>query len=403
MSPPLRVLFVAHDAYRAGGTVFLLNMLRWMRANTDLQFDVALPCEGEMVAEFEPVCRTFVLPPVPAAHDGWCGRLQAGWKRMRGMRRYRSLQSLLDDGGYDLLYLNTITLGKQLARLQRLALPVLTQVHELQWAIRRYAHGLEQRVLERSDCVVCVSDAVLDNLVRSFGCPPAKARRVHGFVPVDVAPAGTPLERRRRLLQPLGIPLDAHVVGMCGHGDLRKGADLAVPVAKLLPTHVGGREVHMVWVGAEAPEYPHFVALQDASGAGVDARIHFVGVSRTPADWLSIFDLHLLLSREDPFPLVVMEAAVHGVPTLAFQGAGGAAEFIGTDAGACAPYLDLPALAGMVGGLLADGERRRALGAAAQARVRQFHAPGVILPQIVAIIEEACARPAPRGQRRRIA
>ncbi|MEJ5989476.1 glycosyltransferase family 4 protein [Ramlibacter sp. PS3R-8] len=403
MSRPLRVLFVAHDAYRAGGTLFLLNMLRWLRAHTELQFDVALPCEGEMVAEFEPVCRAFVLQPLPAADGGACDRLQAWLKRARSLGRYRSLQSLLDGGGYDLLYLNTITLGKQLARLQRLALPVVTHVHELEWAIRRYAHGHEQRVLECSDRVICVSDAVLDNLVRSHGCPPHKARRVHGFVPVDVTPAGTPLERRRRLLEPLGIPLDAHVVGMCGHGDLRKGVDLAVPVARLLPTHVGGREVHMVWVGAEAPEYPHALALQDALAAGVKSRIHFVGVTRAPADWLSIFDLHLLLSREDPFPLVVMEAAVHGVPTLAFRDAGGAAEFIGADAGACTAYLDLPALAAMAQELLADSERRGALGAVAQARVRQLHAPAVILPQIVRIIEEACAARSPLSQRPRVA
>jgi glycosyltransferase involved in cell wall biosynthesis len=378
-------------------------MLRWLRTHTELQFDVALPCEGEMVAEFATVCGTFVLPPLPAAHDGLCQRLQNWFKRARRMGRYRSLQSLLDGGGYDLLYLNTITLGEQLARLQRLALPVVTHVHELEWAIRRYAHGQEQRVLERSDRVICVSDAVLDNLVRSHHCPPHKARRVHGFVPVDVTAAGTPLERRRRLLEPLGIPLDAHVVGMCGHGDLRKGVDLAVPLARLLPPHLDGREVHMVWVGAEAPEYPHALALQDALAAGVKTRIHFVGVTRTPADWLSIFDLQLLLSREDPFPLVVMEAAVHGVPTLAFRDAGGAAEFIGADAGVCAPYLDLPALAAMAQELLADGERRRALGAVAHARVRQRHAPGVILPQIVQIIEEACAARSALGQQPRVA
>lgn len=399
-----RVLFVAHDAYRAGGTIFLLNMLRWMREHTDLRFDVALRCEGEMLAEFEAVCPSFVLDPIVDPHAGRCAQLQNWWnRRVRKSGLYRSLQTLVDGGAYDLLYLNTITLGDHLARLERLPLPVITHVHELPWAIRRYAHGQEQRVLQQSDGVICVSDAVRANLVDALGCPPEKARCIHGFVPVNVEPAGTAEERRGRLVEPLGIPRDALLIGMCGHGDIRKGADLAAPLARLLPTHIAGREVHMVWVGAQAPEYPREAALSDARRAGVGSRLHFAGVTRTPADWLSIFDVHLMLSREDPFPLVVMEAAVQGVPTVAFQEAGGAAEFIGTDAGVCTPLLDLPALATTLVGLLADDARRRAMGTVARNRVRQHHAPGVVLPKIVRVIQEISAARSPHAARERLA
>lgn len=404
MSGPKRILFVAHDAYRAGGTMFLLNMLRWMRGHTDLQFDVAMRCEGEMQAEFEALCPSSVLEPLPDPHAGHCAQLQDWWRRrVRKRGHYRSLQSLVDSGAYDLLYLNTITLGDHLGRVKRLSLPVVTHVHELSWAIRRYAHGQEQRVLQQSDRVICVSDAVRDNLVGAFGCAPAKARRIHGFVPVDVGPEGSAQERRQRLLDPLGIPRDALLVGLCGHGDLRKGADLAAPLARLLPDRIAGREVHMVWVGAQAPEYPREVALSDALRCGVGKRLHFAGVSRTPADWLSIFDVHLMLSREDPFPLVVMEAAVQGVPTVAFQDAGGAVEFIGSDAGVCTPFLDLPALAATLAGLLADDGRRRALGAAARQRVRQRHAPDVVLPQVVQVIEELRAARSSHAARERLA
>ena len=404
MSGPIRVLFVAHDAYRAGGTMFLLNMLRWMREHTDLQFEVALRCEGEMLAEFEAVCPSFVLDPLVDPHVGRCARLQNWWnRRVRKRGLYHSLQSLIDSSAYDLLYLNTITLGDHLSRLKRLSVPVITHVHELPWAIRRYAHGQEQRVLQQSDRVICVSDAVRDNLVGALGCPAAKARRIHGFVPVDVEPAGTAEDRRRRLLEPLNIPLDALLIGMCGHGDIRKGVDLAVPLARLLPAHIGAREVHMVWVGAQAPEYPREVADSDARRAGVGALLHFAGVTRAPADWLSIFDVHLMLSREDPFPLVVMEAAAQGVPTVAFKEAGGAVEFIGGDAGVCTPFLDLAALATTLVGLLTDDARSRAMGAVARTRVRRNHAPSVVLPQIVRVIEEVCVARSPNGPREQVA
>lgn len=404
MSAVPRVLFVGHDAYRAGGTIFLLNMLRWMREHTDLQFDVALRYEGEMLAHFEPLARCFVLHRIKGEGGGLRARCQDWWqRRVRKRTLYRSLQSLIDSGSYDVLYLNTITLGDHLACLERLSLPVITHVHELPWAIRRYAHGEELRVLQQSDRVICVSDAVLEHLVSGLGCPPAKVRRIHGFVPTHVEPEGTAEERRSRLLPPLAIPADALLVGVCGHGDLRKGIDLAAPLARLLPARIGSREVHMVWVGAEAPEYPRELALSDSRRAGVAGRLHFAGVTRAPADWLSIFDLHLMLSREDPFPLVVMEAAAQGVPTVAFADAGGAVEFVGTDAGACTPFLDLPALAATLVDLLADDTRRRAMGAVARARVRQQHAPEVLLPQVVGVIEEVRAARSPTALRVRLA
>jgi glycosyltransferase involved in cell wall biosynthesis len=48
----------------------------------------------------------------------------------------------------------------------------------------------------------------------------------------------------------------------------------------------------------------------------------------------------LLTSKEDPYPLVVLEAALQKVPTIAFSQAGGAPEFIGDDGGSVVDYLD---------------------------------------------------------------
>lgn len=380
-----RVLFVAHDAYRAGATIFLLNMLRWLKAHTELQFEVATRDDGEMVAEFERVCPTTVLV-APSEAQGLRARLRQ-W-RHPGVRRRQPLRALIQSRQFDLLYLNTITLGDQLAALGRAAVPVITHVHELPSAIRRYARGKEQFVIEHSERLICVSDAVADNLLGELGAPQEKVSRIYGFVPVDKRPEGTDSERREGLLRPLGIPAGAMVIGLCGHGDIRKGADLLVPLARLLPRHVGGRAVHMVWVGLQAPEYPRDVALSDAHRAGVADRVHLPGPTTRPVDWMSLFDLHVMLSREDPFPLVVMEAANLAIPTLAFQGAGGAAEFIRNDAGRCSPFLDLPAMAAAITELLADDQLRMDMGKAAYARVRQRHAPQVVLPQIVQLIDE---------------
>ncbi|MEJ8835709.1 glycosyltransferase family 4 protein [Ramlibacter sp. AN1133] len=387
MSEP-RVLFVAHDAYRAGATIFLLNMLRWIRERTSVQFQIAFRNDGEMVAEFEEVCRTHVLAAPPDRAAGIRGRVGQWLDRRSAHRRQCTLQSLLDSAEFDVLYLNTITLGDQLAALRRLRVPVITHVHELSWAIQRYARGEERRVLETSARLICVSEAVRSNLVNHFACPAEKALCIRGFVPVHGEAADPSQEQRKRLLEPFAIPENARLIGMCGHGDIRKGVDLVVPLARLLPVEVAGLELHIVWIGALAPEYPREVAIADARRAGVDDRLHFTGVTPTPGEWLSLLDVHALLSREDPFPLVVMEAATHGVPTVAFRDAGGAVEFIQEDAGTCSPFLDLPAFASSLVELLENEDMRLTKAATARARVHALHAPEVALPQIVQVIEQ---------------
>ena len=49
------------------------------------------------------------------------------------------------------------------------------------------------------------------------------------------------------------------------------------------------------------------------------------------------FDLLALTSREDPYPLVVIEAALIGIPAVCFNRSGGMVEFIGEDAGTVVP------------------------------------------------------------------
>ena len=55
--------------------------------------------------------------------------------------------------------------------------------------------------------------------------------------------------------------------------------------------------------------------------------------------------LFLLPSREDSWPLVMLEAAAAGVPVVCFQRSGGAEEFLAKGGGTAVPYLDVEAMA----------------------------------------------------------
>ncbi|MFZ5485083.1 MAG: glycosyltransferase [Pseudomonadota bacterium] len=379
-----KILFVAHDAYRAGGTLFLLNMVRWLIKHSSLDIAVALRAQGEMVQAFAEVCPTFVLSTASTPRRTLRDRVRNFLKGTDSKATpLRDLQSLINQLRPDLLYLNTITQGDLLEGLELANTKVLSHVHELPSAIRQYGRGKAHVQLHASDHIIGVSNAVTEHLARQFASEAHKIERIYGFVPVDTVPSAPKDQLRTHLLGPLGIEPNAWVIGFCGHGNIRKGADLAVPFARLFPTHTQGRPIHFVWLGANAPEYPFETAQDDLRRAGLAGRMHFVGVSKTPADWISTFDLHVLLAREDSFPLVVMEAASLGVPTVCFDQSGGAPEFVREDAGRATPYMDLPGMAEAVMELLSEASKMHDMGEVAKHRVRTEHAPDVILPRIL--------------------
>jgi len=64
-----------------------------------------------------------------------------------------------------------------------------------------------------------------------------------------------------------------------------------------------------------------------------------------PTSFFESLSLFLLPSREDSWPLVMLEAAAAGVPMVCFQRSGGAEIFVANGGGTAVPYLDVEAMA----------------------------------------------------------
>ena len=111
-----------------------------------------------------------------------------------------------------------------------------------------------------------------------------------------------------------------------------------------------------VWVGD----------LGDPEMAQACPALEFLGPDANPFRHVARFDVFCLPSRDDPFPLVVLEAMSLGVPVVAFD-VGGVREQVG-DTGLLVPPEDTSALAEALETVAADPELRARLGRAARAR-----------------------------------
>ena len=115
----------------------------------------------------------------------------------------------------------------------------------------------------------------------------------------------------------------------------------------------------------------------------------FVGPLEQPAQLFGAMDVFALTSREDPFPLVMLEAAAAGIPLVCFAGGGGAPEFAHPDAGRVAAYLDVAGMAAAVSDLLEREEERERMGQTAAERVRTLYTVDQAGPVLVDVIRRS--------------
>jgi glycosyltransferase involved in cell wall biosynthesis len=154
---------------------------------------------------------------------------------------------------------------------------------------------------------------------------------------------------------PVPIPRvsDGPVIGGIGRLHSQKGFDLLVRALAGLP------DAQLVLVG-DGPERDSLISL--AKELGVDERLHLAGWSERPRDYLTSFDVFALPSRNEAYPLVLIEAMLGGVPIVAAR-VGSVAELVPDgEAGLLIEPEDLQALTSSLRTLIDDPEMRRRMG-----------------------------------------
>lgn len=399
---PIQVLFISHDAHRHGAQLILLNLLRWLRANSDLQFEVLLKSDGELRPEFEALAPVHVWPAGLGSSPRGPRQLEmlfrqsglAGWLRPRPARQQTAeLTRRWAEAKVQLVYSNTVTNGYLLANLASLRCPVICHVHELSyWITQRTEPGNNDLVKAHTTHFIAASQAVKRSLQETLQVPEGRIDVIYEFAPsLRSLPPQTGVQVRARL----GISAEAWVVGASGTTDWRKGPDIFIQLAQAIRRRASERPVHFLWVGGDRAG-PHREALQyDVTRAGLEGCLHFIGAVPNPLDYFAAFDVFVLTSREDPFPVVTLEAASLGKPVVCFDGSGGAKEFVEEDCGFVIPYLDVEAMAQRVLELLRDPDLRERLGGQGREKVRSRHDVEVIAPQVLKIIRRVLAAAGP--------
>ncbi len=366
-----------------GAPILLQRFLRWAREHTDLHFEVCVLRDGPLVADFSSLAPVHVIqmhedpPPGGLEAELTSLGLLASAEMLGHRRRRRGIKALR---GFDVLYLNSVLSAPLLGRMPEIPHLVITHLHEMEAALRHAISDAERSLLVQcTDRFITCSLQASEHALQVLDGPPVHCH--YGFIdPLVPDPEGS-----RRLRERLGIAPDALIVGGAGSVAWRKGTDLFAATAREVLRRRGDLDVHFVWAGGHEFGPDPLPIEEDRDKLDLDERLHLVGHYDSPATIFGMLDLFCLTSREDPFPLVMLEAASVGTPIVAFAN-GGVSELAAASndptrpLADVVPYLEVDTLADAIMELLHDPARREQGGARLREHVLAHHVTEIAAP-----------------------
>jgi glycosyltransferase involved in cell wall biosynthesis len=341
---PKKILFISHEAGLSGATFVLLELMKWMKVHEQVEVTILLKEDGPIKDRFDEIGKTY-LYDYPQSKRFNRRALSAVYNRViwpRQKQQYRNrLLNTLRQGRFDLIYANTISVGEIIDFLNPLQCRVVTHVHELQYVIDCMGAENMQQVINATSFYVAVCEEIKSLLIQNYNIDNAKILVIPEFVnfaKIDSEKSGPDIR------QQLNLPAESFIVGGAGSIEWRKGVDIFVEVAIRVLAEMPA--AHFIWVGN--PRETNIMAKlnYDIKKAGLEKNIHFIGPYKNPYPYYGAFNLFLLTSREDPYPLVCIENMYLNNPVICFEKSGGAVALVsGYQFGKPVSYLNTAQMA----------------------------------------------------------
>ena len=380
------IAFLSHEASRTGAPTMFLHLIRWFKINHKEPFIILIKKDGPLSEEFRKQAKTIIINNKIISL--WGIRLYKIFGPAILYAKLHVLLLILKIKKVRLIYSNSITNGKITHFFSRHGFRIITHVHELEHAIAQYGESNLNAVLKSTDHYIAASIAVKENLSSNYNIPIELIDLVYECIDNKEKIKYTGTERVKALAD-IGIDdPNAFITGGCGVLDFRKATEIFILAAYETITHNPDKPFYFIWVGADINDYLYSWLSSDIEKLGLKGKVFILPSVADPFVYYKLFDLFLLTSREDPFPLVCLENALMHTPVLCFEKAGGMSEFVANEAGCVIKYLDITETANKIELLYKDKELLMKLGSNGSEKARKNYTINVIAPQIEKIIDK---------------
>ena len=197
----------------------------------------------------------------------------------------------------------------------KLQIPYFLHVHELVTIYDEIRYEDFKFQLDNAEKIICCS-SIVEKRIKQMGYKFTVL--LHSFIDTEKIIIN---QAPTLLRQKLTIPSNAFIWVMSGSMNLRKGYDLVPDLFQFLP-----KNTYIVWLGSvKETGVLHYIRQRTSI-----EKFNFIEIGEKSTeyyDYLNIADGFVLIAREDPFPLVMMEAAFLQKPIVGYN-SGGISEFL---------------------------------------------------------------------------
>jgi len=219
----------------------------------------------------------------------------------------------------DIWYINSASILHRVAHIAgKHRIPYVAHFHEL---LSNFVYLKEEELkstVQNARLLIGCSEIACRNLEVLNG------KNIHLFYEsVKVGDVKSNAAKVKEIRNKLNIPPGAFVWAMSGFTQYRKGLDFIPEIM----ARMANTDMHFIWIGRVNNSGYDYFMQEEIKKKGI-SNFHLVGEQADEFyDYMDCADAFVLTSREDAFPLVMIEAAALGKPIVSFN-SGGVREFL---------------------------------------------------------------------------
>ncbi len=338
-----KILLISHDATRTGAPILLLNLAKLLLKFKEYEVTFLLKNGGDLEGEFS------CTAPIHF--------VKKNDQRNGFFDYFKRKKSIIKDkaflNNFDVIISNTITNGEILETIrENYTGKIISYIHELEIGAKAFSNEVSILKLIKSSTRFWVPSSIVnDFLIDKWNIPQDKIFIMPYYIPYDASDLKLGINTKTEF-----------IIGGCGTIDWRKGADLFVVIAKQLFIKDPKASIVFRWAGAiqgielEKLKY-------ELKKSELEDKVFFQLSNSNLTDFYNNLDLFLLPSREDPYPLVILEAAKFSVPSICFDTVCGSKDFIlNSNGGITVPFLDINAIVEVIISFYSNPDYRKEIG-----------------------------------------
>ena len=310
-----KILIISHDANPGGAQNSILNFSKIL-SSLDFELHIILKQGGLLNKEFENLGSCYLWNKLDITNSNIFIRILNKFINLNHSNNLK-ITKKINILNPELCVSNTITNYDIIQGLNKEKIKIITWVHELNYmfkVIEKVSLERPKETINSTNFFLCASKAVQKHLLDSYEIPVDKT-----YVLYEIISDQEPNEIVKENL--------SFKVGGCGSIGWRKGSDIFLNLANEIINVMKLRDISFEWLGSHKDSIGLLQFEEEIKKLNLEKHVIVKPFTNNPTEFMKSINLFLMTSREDPFPLVNLEAGLNKSPILCFSGTGGSEEF----------------------------------------------------------------------------